>query len=268
MMKRFTLTLMAAAAMLLPSIAQAQLRTVYTAGQKLDFELLADKSTPKQLYRTLYAGYNSLCLPVSLTPNQLSETGCELQIERLAKIKQEGDVLKLYFIDCTKEGIQAGMPYIVFSPSFQPLRVRVDEYSTELKSITMTDDTGENQVTFGSTWEAFRQEGLYGIPAQQDTYELDAILVRTDELKSFLPTRCCFDWTKSALNATQMEIVHITSMDAIDATSIETLKAKNSTVDIYDVQGKLVASRMPIRAAMRALKAGVYVVNGQKIGIE
>ena len=75
-------------------------------------------------------------------------------MERLAAIGQEGNTLCLYFVDCTADGIQAGMPYLVFSPEKQYLRAKNTEavaLDNELVTLRMNDGQG-NQVAFGSSW--------------------------------------------------------------------------------------------------------------------
>lgn len=254
--------------MLVPSLAQNRVKTVYTWQEKLNTSLLADQTQQTQLCRTLYAGYNSICLPMSLSAEELQAAAKDVQIERLAQIRQEGDVLGLYFLDCTAEGLQAGVPYLIFSPTQQTLRAKSNNtYNDQLQSVTLSDNSGENQVTFGSSWEAVRVAGRYGIPAQQDTYMLESVLICTDSEKAFLPTRCGFTWDKQAMSATRMEIKHVTSLGE-GTTAIETLRQNNAIVDIYDLQGKLLKAQCPINDGLEAMPQGIYVVNGQKVAVK
>lgn len=268
MMKRFTLTLMAATAMLMPSWAQNRVKNVYTWHENLDTKLLLDKTQNVQLIRTLFAGYNSLCLPVSLSAEELQQSAKDVQIERLAAIRQDGDVLNLLFLDCTNEGLQAGMPYLIYSPTAQTMRAkRSDEVSMELHNVTLSDATGNNQVTFGSSWETLQVAGMYGIPASQDALVLESILIRTEGDKFFLPTRCGFTWDVQSPTATKLQIQHVTSLDA-DPTSIESLKNSSALVDVYDVQGQLVSSQSTVEKATQTLRPGIYVINGQKVAVQ
>ena len=128
-------------------------------------------------------------------------------------------------------------------------------------------DGAGNAVTFGSSWEMLKVEGRYGIPAQQDTYILESILIRTDGNKAFLPTRCGFTWDTQSNTATALEIKHVTSLEDI-STSIEKLQATNATVDVYNAQGNLVLSQTNINAAKQTLPQGIYVVKGQKFAVK
>lgn len=163
----------------------------------------------------------------------------DLKVERLAGIQQEGATLSLYFVECTDEGIQAGVPYLVFSPTSQYLKVEntdVLNFDPELKAIRMSDDKG-NIVTFGSSWESVGKEGRYGIPAKQDVTPLESVLVRTEADKTFLPTRCGFTWVQQAASASDLKIQHAASNGEV--TAILGVKQNQTTgSDSYDLQGR------------------------------
>ncbi|MBO7119462.1 MAG: T9SS type A sorting domain-containing protein [Bacteroidaceae bacterium] len=268
-MKHITLLLMAAATICTSAFAQPRPKYVYTSSTTLNVEQLQNQAQPTILNRTLLAGYNTICLPMSLNAEQLQAAAKDVQVERLEMIRQEGNTLCMYFLDCTNEGIQAGVPYLIFSPTLQNLRANTQNasgISTELQSICKSDGAG-NTVTFGSSWETIQMAGRYGIPAQQDTYILESILIRTEGDKAFLPTRCGFTWDQQTSDATELEIKHVTSMQDIE-TSIEKLEQADATVDIYNAQGTLVLSRTNINAAKKSLPQGIYVVKGQKFAVK
>lgn len=268
-MKHFTLLLMAAATICTNAFAQTKAKNIYTSATTLNLEVLQNQTQPVVLNRTLFAGYNTICLPMSLSAEQLRAAAKDVQIERLEAIRQEGSTLNMYFLDCTNEGIEAGVPYLIFSPTFQTLHASTQAssgISTELKSVSKSDGQG-NTVTFGSSWETLKVEGRYGIPAQQDTYVLESILIRTDADKAFLPTRCGFTWDEQASTASALEIKHVTSLEDI-TTSIEKLEAENAVVDIYNAQGTIVATATNIRAAKQSLPQGIYVVKGHKFAVK
>ena len=266
-MRHFTFVLMAATAFCTQVFAQQRVKNVYTSSPTLNVSALQDAQSPARLCRTLFAGYNSICLPVSMNAEQLLEAAPGTQVEKLAAVKQEGNTLNMYFLDCTAEGIEAGQPYLIFSPKLQTLRTSTEcSVSTELKHVTMSDDEG-NQVTFGSSWESLKVEGRYGIPAQQDTYVLESILVRTDGDKVFLPTRCGFTWDSQSATATELAIKHVTSLSGM-TTDIESLEAEDSDVDVYDISGILVKSKTNINDALKSLPTGMYIIGGQKVAVK
>ena len=235
--------------------ASAQVKYVSTNTQRLNVEQIQDQAQPVQVSRYFFAGYNTLCLPMSMTAAQLAEAAPGVTVERLMAIRQEGNVLNLYFADCTDSGIEAGVPYLVYSPKEQSLRFRNTDamtVDTNLKAVRMIDGQG-NQVTFSSSWEAMTKEGRYGIPAQQNVYPLESVLVRTEGDKTFLPTRCGFSWDEQAASATELQIKHVAMSEATAIAGVETEKVNNG--DAYDLNGRKMNGQM---------KKGIYVIGGEK----
>ena len=268
-MKKVTLLLLTAATMCTQMFAQNKVRNLYTSMETLNLSLLEQKDVDVQVNRTLLAGYNTICLPFTLNASQLAASAKEVQVEKLVSLRQDGNTLYMYFLDCTKEGIQAGMPYLIYSPTTQTLRAKsseADAISTELKSVSMSDGQG-NHVTFGSSWETLRVDGRYGIPAQQDALILESILIRTEGDKSFLPTRCGFTWDEQMPTATKLEIKHVTSLAGTE-TSIEKLQAEDAVVDVYNVAGQIVKKDVHVNKAMESLPAGIYVIGGEKVAVK
>ncbi|MBQ5937104.1 MAG: T9SS type A sorting domain-containing protein [Bacteroidaceae bacterium] len=268
-MKHITLLLLAAASICTSAFAQPRPKNVYTSSTALNVEQFQNQAQPVVLNRTLYAGYNTICLPMSLSAEQLKAAAKDVQIERLEMVRQEGSTLNMYFLDCTNEGIEAGVPYLIFSPTFQTLRANTTNImgvDAELKNVSKSDGEG-NTVTFGSSWETIQMAGRYGIPAQQDTYILESVLIRTEGDKAFLPTRCGFTWDQQSGTANALEIKHVTSLEDI-STSIEKLQQTGETVDVYNAQGTLVLSQTNINAAKKSLPQGIYVVKGHKFAVK
>jgi hypothetical protein len=251
-MKHLFITLIASA---LCFTASAQVKYVSTSTQKLNVEQMQNQAQAVQMSRYFFAGYNTLCLPMSLTAAQLAEAASDLRVERLMAIGQEGNVLNLYFVDCTEDGIEAGVPYLVYSPKEQNLKVKntdVMRIDTQLKAVRMNDGQG-NQVTFSSSWEAMTKEGRYGIPAQQNVYPLESVLVRTEGDKTFLPTRCGFSWDQQAASANELKIQHVTMSQVTAIADVQNVKKTNGVV--YDLSGRKVNGQTT---------KGIYVVDGEK----
>ena len=256
-MKKILLAMMAVAMLnVQTATAQNRVKNLYTETQTLKVEQLQDTAMPVQMNRYLYAGYNTLCLPVTLSAEQLAATAKDIRVERLEAIRQEGSTLRLYFVDCTSEGIEAGVPYLLFSPTRQYLKVKNTDanlINTEIHAVRMDDGQG-NQVSFASGWTSRQKNGLYGIPAKQDVEILESVLVRTTGEQAFLPTRCGFSWEQQSATAQKLEIVH---MNAADITAIgQQLKANSNTDEtIYDLNGRRVNA--PVK--------GLYIKGGKKI---
>ena len=258
-MKQLVLTMMLATAVSASAVAQNKVKNVYASSSKLNVEQLQNSSQPVQLNRYLFAGYNTLCLPMSLTASQLASVAKDLKIERLAGIRQEGTTLNLYFVDCTADGLQAGVPYLVYSPTSQYLRVKNSEVLTvsdELQTIRMSDDLG-NTVSFGSAWNTVEKAGRYGIPAQQNVTPLESVLIRTNADKKFLPTRCGFSWEEQAPSATRLFIQHAANMGEVTAI-LGVSQDKTATGTAYDLQG---------RRASKTAK-GIRIQAGKKVVVK
>lgn len=249
-MKQLVLAMIMATAVSTTAFAQNRVKNVYASSSKLDIEMLQSEQ-PIQLNRYFFAGYNTLCLPMSVSAEQLGD----IKLERFEGIKQEGNILNLYFVECTCDGIQAGVPYLVNSPKSQYLRVKNSDAMTidnQLKTVRMSDNNG-NTVSFGSGWETIEKVGRYGIPAQQNVTPLEAILVRTNADKKFLPTRCGFTWDKQSASAKELRIVHLT---ASEATAINNINLqKESDKGIYDLSGRKV----------NKTAKGLHIQDGKKV---
>ena len=237
-MKKLVLAVMMTMALSTTALAQKRVTNIYASSPKLDLELMQNSEQTVQLKRYFFAGYNTLCLPFSLTADQVATVAKDLRVERLAGIHQQGETLNLYFVDCTSDGIQAGVPYLVYSPTSQYLCVRNNEVlniGAELKAVRMSDDNG-NTVTFGSSWESMEKMGRYGIPAKQDVTPLESILIKTNADKTFLPTRCGFTWDQQAPSVSNLEIKHATMGEVTAIMGIAQDNAAGG--NYYDLQGR------------------------------
>ncbi|MCR4994701.1 MAG: hypothetical protein K6A32_04875 [Bacteroidales bacterium] len=253
-MKKLMFTLMAAVLMSVPALAQNRTKYLSTTSASLDVSVLQTAEQPVQINRYLFAGYNTLCLPMTLSATQLQTAAPDVRVERLAAIRQEGATLCLYFLDCTSEGIQAGMPYLIYSPKTQNLRARTNDallVDTELQSVTMSDNQG-NRILFAGSWESLAGDAQrYGIPAKQDVEILESVLLPTSADKTFLPTRCGVVWLQQNATASQIAICHATGADV---TAINAINGNSKEAEIYDLAGRRVSHA----------QRGVYVVDGKK----
>ena len=268
-MKHFVLILAAMAVMGSQNIfAQKKVVNLSAETTAMNVGLLENNDQTVQVSRYLFAGYNTLCMPLSLSGDQMDQAVPGIKIERLATIRQEGSTLCLYFVDCTNEGIQAGMPYLIFSPTTKYLRVKSTDatnYSTDINTVRMADGEG-NVVSFGSSWELRREDGLFGIPAKQNVEVLESVLMRTTKDQAFRPTCCGFNWESQSATATSLEIKHVGSLSEI--TGVKVQKTGNALTDVYDLKGHLVRKQVKAANAKANLPAGIYIIGGEKVTIK
>ena len=252
-MRQLAITLTAALMCGTCALAQNRVKNVYTESKSLNVEQVINTEQATQLNRYLIAGYNTLCLPMSLTAEQLTAYG--ITAERFTAVSQEGNTVQLYFVDCTAEGIEAGVPYLIYSPKTQYLRVKNTESgrtATELKTIRLADNQG-NQVAFSSSWDQKNKEGHYGIPAKQDVTPLESVLVRTTADLAFLPTRCGFSWEQQSPTAEKLEIRHA---QASEVTAISQTRIDDATEqEAYDLSGR----------KLNVPGKGINIINGKKV---
>lgn len=266
-MKHFVLLLVALTVMGSQSaVGQNQVKKLSTEATKLDVSKIANGGQTVRLSRYLYAGYNTLCLPMSINAEQLAQAVPGIKVEKLAAIGQEGSKLCLYFKECTAEGIEAGMPYLIFSPTTKYMNVENDNatrISTDANIVRMADGMG-NQLTFSGSWEARAVDGLYGIPAQQNVEVLESVLIRTTADQRFLPTRCGFNWESQSATARTLEVKHV--RDLAEVSGLQTLTADDAAiVDVYDLSGIVLLKQVKLAEAKTLLPAGVYIIGGEKV---
>lgn len=268
-MKHFVLILAAMAVMGSQSAtAQNRVKNLSAESTTMNVAQAVGADQTVRLSRYLYAGYNTICLPASLTADQLQQALPGAKIERLAAIGQEGQTLNLYFVDCTSEGIEAGMPYLIFSPTKKYVHVSgidAGELSDNLSTVRMNDGQG-NQVSFSSSWSTRAVDGLYGIPAKQNVEILESVLVRTTADLTFRPTRCGFSWENRSATATALEIKHVSSVEGV--TGVAAVKGGAAAADVYDLKGNLVLKQATAADAKSQLPAGVYIIGGQKVTVK
>ena len=237
------------------TVASAQSVTL-SSTSKIDFSRVKETTSTVRLNRYFYAGYNTICLPFSVSADKLNDLmGEGVMLEKL--VKAEAGTLS--FLDVTSEGIEAGMPYLIYSPVAKSVTFTTTQTNLvqEPKVLTV------GNASMAGNFEPAKHVDIFGIPAQQDNDILQAMLIRTEGDKTFLPTRCGIKYSGSEAPV----VLHLTSMSG-EITAIQSLQANNTKVDIYTTSGTLVKKHIGMNDAMNTLKSGVYVVNGMKFAVK
>lgn len=259
-MKKLMLTLIAVAMTVAPAMAQKRVKYLSTTAEKLNVSELQVADQSVTINRYLFAGYNTICLPLTLNAEQLQKAAKDVRVERLAAIQQEGTTLNLYFVDCTADGIQAGVPYLIYSPKTQSLNARSTdamEVNSTLQTVRMSDAVG-NRISFSSSYESLTGEAKrYGIPAKQDVEVLESVLLPTDPEKTFLPTRCGITWESQSTNASALKVQHASTLGEIS--TILPVEGEKSGSTVYDLAGRRVNNTK---------QKGIYVVDGKKTAVK
>lgn len=249
-MKRILLS----AAMVAALSANAQTtapRTKYvsTSAETIDTELVQQAST--RLTRTFYFGYNSLCLPYSLSADEVATAlGTGMKVEKPVGAFLDGNDFVLCFAECTGEGIEAGMPYLVYSDKAKYVSLtNTSGMSVDTPaSVTFGDGQG-NVATFRGSFERLTPVGTWAIPAVQG--EIPANLICCDGARMLNPTRCFFTWDQQN-GASNMVIRHLALGESV--TGITSANVSTADAAIYNTAGQRVQQGR-----------GVMIQGGKKI---
>lgn len=228
-MKRILLS----AAMLVALSASAQstrfTKFISTSAESIDTE--AVQSDKAFLTRTLYQGYNTICLPFALTAEEFASTFGEMaRLEKPVGAMVENGEFTLYFSDCTNEGMEAGIPYLIKSDAVKYVRISNTTGSSVSMpaSVTFGDGNG-NVATFKGSFERLQPIGTWAIPAVQG--EVPADLVCCDGARTLNPTRCFFTWDAQQ-GASKMAIRHIATGDVVTGINAATIEGSEATFNI------------------------------------
>lgn len=251
-MKNFT-RILAALLLAVGSTTMASAQTVtFGTTNTMDFSRVKENTTTVRLHRYFIEGYNTICLPFSVSADKLTELmGDDVKLEKLVM----AEAGTLTFMDVTADGIEAGMPYLIYAPATKYVLFS----TTDLNLVQEPKVLTIGQASMSGNFTPVQSVSLYGIPAKQDTAPLQAILVPTEGEKIFMPTRCGIKY-----NGIENPVIeHISSMDG-ETTAIKNLQATNAKVDIYNTSGALLKKGIRMNDAMSTLAPGIYVVNGMK----
>lgn len=253
-MKRILLS----AAMLAALTASAQNRPVRptrtyvsTSAQTINLESL--QSSDARLGRVVYQGYNTLCLPFSLSAEEFAAAfGAETTVEKAVGAYAENGNFIICFADCTGQDLEAGMPYLIHTEKVSSISISNSTGMTvnQPASVRLSDGQG-NVATFRGSFERLEPVGTWAIPAVPG--EVPSDLIKCDGARMLNPTRCFFTWdTVNA--ASKMEIRHIGVegvVSGINAADVTTPDGKT-----YNLAGQRVnnANGVTIQGGKKVIK--------------
>lgn len=249
MMKRFLLS----AAMVAALSASAQtVRPQYitTMGETLNIE---NALTPKAVMtRTIYQGYNTVCLPYSLSSEEVVQAfGEGVTLETPVGAVVENGAFTLCFADCTCEGIEAGKPYLLYSPAIKVARMTYNNSTSVQHPLTVSiSDNQGNTATFMGSFERLNPVGTWAIPAVAG--EIPANLLCCDGARRLNPTRCFFTWDTQNGQANTMAIKHVSAGEVAGLNGVTITDAEGA---MYNTAGQRVNNA----------QRGVMIKNGRKV---
>ena len=216
--------------------------------------------------RSVYNGWNTLCVPFSMTTEELNAAfGAGCKLETLSAITKEGDVIDLYFTDVKAEGVKANTPYLLhYTGETKTVKMLANETTIEANdapSLLFVADNAFLQFNGAAKHiEANEQDAMYGIYVK-DNAEAAFTLV-TPETTGFYATRCYVQ-----LGSDNNRKITTNHLGAGEVSSIQMVANSSETVDVYNLSGVKVARNL--RASeVNKLNPGIYVVKGQKITVK
>lgn len=259
-MKRLYVTLAIAAGLILTGnmTMTAQTKALYLSSVNgSNIEQYDGQVRNVTMYRSVFNGWNTLCLPFSMTAAELDESfGSSCKLETLDDVKVSKDgTYYLYFKDAKKNGVKANTPYLLY-------------YTGENTNAKLTADN--TKIEYDSDPEiAFTVSGttihLVGAVKHLDANGQYGIYVKDNADANFTPvanstsgfyaTRC-YITVDGATTTPRFVAFH---NESNYATSISDIKDyDNTSRDIYDVNG--------IR--QNSLQKGVNIINGKKVRVK
>lgn len=220
------------------------------------------KSVDLTIYRYIHQGWNTVCLPVSLTEAELNEVfGSECRLETLVGVETDGTTTKLNFKDVKPDGLKAHTPYILYSTETSGVReIKQNSATIEIgdAELNFTDNAGQS-VSFAGASDKQDTEGMYGIIARDNQ---TAAFVNASQVPVIYSTRCYIK-----LNGGELTQQLATNHLPYDITAVESatadLAASNEPVDVYNLMGARVATGVAPSDIARVLPKGIYVVKGK-----
>ena len=205
------------------------------------------------VYRTgLGSGWGTMVLPYSMTAEQLKDAfGDGVKVANLSAV--DGTVLKF---DETTQAVTAGEPFLIsgVTKSGPFVAKGVTEFATESsKSVGGIDFIG-TYTNMGST--AFTTKDYFFVATSDKLTR-----VSRNGMKMVLKGYRAYFHDGSAVGAKSFTV----SIGDEEATGIADFAAEDEDSDVFDLQGRKVASGMPWTEAKRLLRQGVYIVNGKRM---
>ena len=252
------------AALVIAAAASVNAQTVVTnTVNPKDLSAYDEQTVDLTIYRHIYKGWNTICLPVSLTEAEINEIfGDDCRLETLVGVENTGTTTKLNFRDVKRDGLKARTPYILYSTKENGVRtIHQKEAYVTLGDVELTfeDNTGTT-VQFSGATEKQGTEGMYGILAKDNQ---TAAFVDAANVPQIYASRCYIKFnggeTTQTLTSNHLEY---------DMTGIETVAATadGQPVDVYNVSGVCIAKAVA-PADLAKLPKGVYVIKGQKVWV-
>ena len=176
------------------------------------------------MYRYMFQGWNTFCVPFSMTEGQINEAfGADCKVETLVGVEGNAHEINAYFKDVKHQGIEPNKPYLIYyngeSVNKHLLINAASVNASGVKSIEFSTADG-SIVALAGTYN--HKDGLqyYGIMAK-DNSEAKFVAVQPG-LNGFYPTRCFLSVNRG--NEAKVNVIHgePSGIKAIENTQLAT----------------------------------------------
>lgn len=265
-MKSITFKSIVAAVMMIAALGTASAQRVITSTvSPKDLTVYNEQTVDLSIFRYIYKGWNTICLPISLTEAEINEIfGEDCRLETLVGVENNGTQTKLNFKDVKPDGLKARTPYILYSEKADGVReIRQHEsyITTGPVELTFTDHTGTT-VTFGGATEPGSSQGIYGILVKDNS---SAAFVNATDVANGIRASRCFIKMNDGETTNTLTSNHL-PYDMTDVNDAVSEMGASEKVDVFNISGVRIATQIPV-AEIGRLSSGVYVIKGKTIQI-
>ena len=223
-------------------------RPVKILNEENPFDVETNLLTDVELIRSFKAEdkWNTLCIPFDMTGEQAA--ACFTDVKKLNNVEAKEEGITLNFTDAS--GIEAGVPYLVkvnttttaltfrdmLIKASQPSPLTVDDVNMHGVYSPVTINNNEFFINDNAFYRASQDVSVKGYRAYitlngQDTQEINKLLISIDG----------------------------------NPTSVETIADAQSIVNVCNLSGITLKSKVKLTNALDGLPEGIYIVNGQKV---
>ena len=188
MKKIFTFVL----ALVAMTAVMAQSRVYINTWNKQDLTKYDNQQKNISMSRYMFNGWNTLCIPFSMTEDQINEAfGSDCRVETLIAAEEDANGVTVYFSDVKANGIEANKPYLIYYTGESKYKsVKLDDVTinaTGAEALVCNTNKGSEVALIG-TYSHIDGLDSYGILAK-DNSDTKFVPVTTG-LNGFYPTRC------------------------------------------------------------------------------
>lgn len=249
-------SLLAAALLTVSSMVMAQSQKLFISSYS-NTNIVQNDGQKKNvtMNRTMFNGWNTLCVPVNLSAEQLKEAfGADCKVECLAGVTVTGNTYTLNFQKV--DAVKANTPYIVyFNGENKVVKIQADDAEVQyVAEPKQSFQVGGATISLNGATKQTQQAGIYGIYAKDNA---EAKFVSVDEETSGVLATRCFITAEGAVDPVFVATHNMTkkSEEQKKGGSRMSAKAAQKSADaIYNING----------VQLKTAGKGINIVNGTK----